>query len=188
MDNFYIQKNFAGIMDNDIVDGIDGISVSFWTQGCPFHCPGCHNQETWDFKGGIELPNDYINIVIDKLKANGIKRNLSILGGEPLCPENILIVHNLCKAVKYELPDTKIMLWTGYTMEQLKKRIKQNPKHCLKTLLNNELDFIIDGPYKQELRDLRLKLRGSSNQNVWKRIKTKFLKRTIWKKLQEDNI
>lgn len=172
-------KKFAGIIDNDIVDGMDGISVSFWTQGCPFHCPGCHNQELWDFNGGQVLPSSYNELICQKLNNNGIKRNLSILGGEPLCKENLQIVFDLCFYVKKHLPKTKIILWTGYTMKQLRKRMKIEPH--LKSLLNEFLDMIVDGPYKQELRDLRLKMRGSSNQNIWKKSKSWFLGRTIWK-------
>jgi anaerobic ribonucleoside-triphosphate reductase activating protein len=171
-------------MDNDIVDGIEGISVSFWTQGCPFHCPGCHNKDTWDFNGGKQLPSNYIERVYNKLIANGITRNLSILGGEPLCPENLAIVHRLCSDIKKRLPTVKILLWTGYTLQQLKVRAKTDIR--LQDLINECLDTIVDGPYKQDLRDLRLKLRGSSNQKVWKRTKSKFLKRTIWKEEKED--
>lgn len=165
------RNRFAGIIDDDIVDGIDGISVSFWTQGCPFHCPGCHNQETWDFNGGQRLPVDFVDIIYQKLIANGINRNLSILGGEPLCKENLDMVHYLCSDIKKRLPKIKIIIWTGYTLKQLKIRAKNNLR--IKDLLDNLLDVIIDGPYKQELRDLRLKLRGSSNQNVWKKYRYK---------------
>lgn len=179
---------YAGIMDNDIVDGIDGISVSFWTQGCPFHCPGCHNQETWDFNGGKKLPLDYASVVCKKLVNNGIKRNLSILGGEPLCKENLDIVYHLCSYVKSYLPKTKIIIWTGYTMEQLRIIAKKDLR--LKDLLNDFLDVIIDGPYKQDLRNLRLKLRGSSNQRIWHRVKRRFCflfkNRFIWKNFTEQ--
>ena len=86
---------FAGILDNDIADGMKGLSVSFWVQGCPFHCKGCHNSETWDYNRWIDWPERYKEIVYDKLIANGITRNLSILGGEPLCSENIMPYKNL---------------------------------------------------------------------------------------------
>ena len=76
---------FAGIMENDFTDGI-GICVSFWTQGCPYHCNGCQNPQTWDFNGGSELPDNYIDIII-KLLHKRFKHNLSILGGEPLCAD-----------------------------------------------------------------------------------------------------
>ena len=75
---------YAQIRDMDIVNG-EGIAVSLFVQGCPNHCPGCHNPETWDFNGGKEFTYDILNEIVDALTANGVKRSLSILGGEPLC-------------------------------------------------------------------------------------------------------
>jgi anaerobic ribonucleoside-triphosphate reductase activating protein len=74
----------AGLNKNDVING-EGVSVSLFLQGCHFHCKGCHNPETWDPKGGIEYDEDeLINEIIEAISANGIQRNLSILGGEPL--------------------------------------------------------------------------------------------------------
>ena len=75
---------YAGLIRNDF-SAAPGISVSFFTQGCPNHCLGCHNPETWDFNGGKEFTYDILNEIVDALTANGVKRSLSILGGEPLC-------------------------------------------------------------------------------------------------------
>ena len=85
---------YAGIIENDTVDIDNGIAVSFWCQFCPHHCEGCHNPETWDKQGGYELPKDYIQQIIGLLKKNGIHRDLSILGGEPLCDANIQTVYD----------------------------------------------------------------------------------------------
>ena len=80
---------YAAIMGNDVLDGFHGTTVSFWTQGCPFHCKGCHNAHTWDFNGGIEDDVEHIiSIIKEKLVANGVQRDFSVLGGEPLCDEN----------------------------------------------------------------------------------------------------
>ena len=140
------------------------------------------------FSGGKKLPLDYASVVCKKLVNNGIKRNLSILGGEPLCKENLDIVYHLCSYVKSYLPKTKIIIWTGYTMEQLRIVAKKDLR--LKDLLNDFLDVIIDGPYKQDLRNLRLKLRGSSNQRIWHRVKRRFCflfkNRFIWKNFTEQ--
>ena len=70
-------KKYAQINKNDFCNGV-GVSVSFWVQGCPHRCEGCHNPETWDFNGGQDLPTDYIGQIIQAISANGIKRNLSI--------------------------------------------------------------------------------------------------------------
>ena len=70
---------YAGMLENDFVNG-QGVCVSFWCQGCPLHCPGCHNPQTWSFEGGLEATeDDIINHVLKALKANGILRNLSIV-------------------------------------------------------------------------------------------------------------
>ena len=115
---------YAGIIEDDFADSDDGISVSFWVQGCPFHCPGCHNPQTWDYNGGQKLPPDFKEQILAALDKNGIKRNLSILGGEPMCEQNIELVHTLLSFIKFKLPDTKVYLWTGFTLEDLKHRRK----------------------------------------------------------------
>lgn len=156
---------YAQIIENDIVDSVDGINVSFWCQGCYFHCKNCHNQGTWDVNGGYELPNDYKEIVLELLHKNGINRNLSILGGEPLIVENRQIVLDLILFIKKYSPSTKIYLWSGYTFQQLKK-IKDDR---IKLILKN-IDYFIDGLFDETKKDLSLKLRGSSNQNIYRRI------------------
>lgn len=149
---------YAKIMPNDIVDG-EGICVSFWTQGCPHRCVGCHNPETWDFNGGIEEePSILINKILTLLRKNNVKRNLSILGREPLCPQNIDFIFELCQQVKEKYPDTKIFLWTGYYKEKLKQEIQNK--------IEKYIDILIDGPFILEQRDLTLKLRGSRNQRI----------------------
>ena len=78
---------YAGIIKNDF-SAAPGTSVTFFTQGCPHKCEGCHNPETWDFEGGEEVTHDTILEIIEAITANGLHRNLCIMGGEPLCPEN----------------------------------------------------------------------------------------------------
>jgi len=112
---------YAGIIKNDIAAG-EGVNVTFFTQGCPFHCEGCHNPQTWDFLGGKELTADVIADLLKSLGENGVKRNLSIMGGEPLCKENIFLTQMLIFNVKEKYPDIKIYIWTGYTYEELLAR------------------------------------------------------------------
>ena len=133
---------YAGLIKNDF-SAAPGISVSFFTQGCPHHCKGCHNPETWDFDGGKEFTYDVLNEVIDALTANGVKRSLSILGGEPLCEENVFLTLLLIKTVKERLPNTKIYIWTGYYYDEL---IKRSSDSHLKAILDYT-DYLIDGPY-----------------------------------------
>lgn len=153
---------YALVKDNDIANG-DGIGVSFYTQGCPHHCPNCFNPETWDFKGGQEFSPDVLEHVINALTENGIKRHLSILGGEPLCEENLFLTTLLIRTVKERLPDVKIYIWSGYYYEDLVN--KSSMFNNLKYILENA-DILVDGPFIEEFKDLRLKMRGSSNQRI----------------------
>lgn len=153
---------YAGIIKNDIASA-PGVCVSFFTQGCPFHCKNCHNPETWDFNGGYLFTYKVIDELIDSIKANNIQRNLCIVGGEPLCDENIPLVFKVIKAVKQEFPNIKITIWSGYIWEQLSQRMKENFK--LKYILKN-IDYLVDGKYIDELRDITLYMRGSKNQRI----------------------
>lgn len=147
---------FSKIKNNDIVNGI-GITLSVWTQGCPHRCKGCFNKETWDFNSGKEFTNDDLNYIISNIDSFNVKRNLSVLGGEPLCPQNVEGVINLCREFKKVYPDKLIYLWTGYTIEEFNKLQKQILEY---------VDFIIDGKFEEAKKNLNLKLRGSSNQRI----------------------
>lgn len=150
---------YAGLISNDFADG-KGVCVSFWTQGCPHHCVGCHNPETWDFNGGEELPLDIYDKIDRAILANGIQRNFSILGGEPLCIENLNLTYQVLEHVRRRFPDITIYCWTGYKLEELKKR-----NDITKSILGL-INVLIDGPFIQEQRDITLSLRGSLNQRV----------------------
>lgn len=153
-------SRYAKIMTNDIVDGTD-VCVSLWMQGCPIKCQGCHNSSIWDFNGGYEIPTDIRGHIIKAICANGIIRNFSVLGGEPLCQENVQDVDDIISGVRIAYPEIKIFLWTGYTLEQLKE---QKNKH-IDNILSN-IDVLIDGPYIESLRNITLELRGSANQRI----------------------
>ena len=149
---------YAGILYNDFA-AAPGVSVTFYTQGCPHRCAGCHNPETWDFNAGKEFTYDILNDIINGLQANGIERSLAIQGGEPLCPQNEFLTLLVIKTVKEKLPDTKIFVWTGYYFDD----IPQTPHN--KQILEM-IDCIIDGPYIHEERDITLPMRGSRNQSI----------------------
>lgn len=149
---------YAAIENNDYING-EGMCVSFWVQGCPHKCEGCHNPEAWSFEGGQELPNDYKGNIIKAISANGITRNFSVLGGEPLCSENLDLTLSTISAVRAAYPNIRIFLWTGYCLED----IKENP--VVKEILE-QINVLIDGPFIQEQRDITLKLRGSKNQRI----------------------
>ena len=153
-------KKYAGLITNDFVNG-EGVCVSYFAQGCPHRCEGCFNPETWDFNGGKDLPDDIRGQIIKAICANGIIRNFSVLGGEPLCEENVEEIENIIIGVRTAFPNIKIFVWTGYTLEQL--TIKNNPH--INNILNH-IDVLIDGPFIESQKDLTLKLRGSKNQRI----------------------
>ena len=151
---------YSGIILNDIT-AAPGLCVSFFTQGCPHRCPGCHNPGTWSFDGGIDFTMDTLETIISGLTAQGIQRNLCIMGGEPLCEENAFLTHMILREVKSRLPDVKIYIWTGYVYEDL---IKNSNPHITNSLAM--ADILIDGPYIEAERDLTLPMRGSRNQRI----------------------
>ena len=138
----------------DISDG-PGVRASIFMQGCEFHCKNCFNQETWDFNGGKEFTDDTIKEVLDICAQPQIK-GLSILGGEPMHPNNIEGTTKLAKAFKEKYPEKTVWAWSGFKFDEYLKD-KEVAKY---------LDVIVDGQYKDELHDFRLKWRGSSNQRV----------------------
>ena len=148
---------YTKIKENDVVNG-EGVCVSVWTQGCPHHCKGCFNISTWDYNGGHKWKPEDKERVLKLLDKNGVYRHLSILGGEPLCPENIHGVIELCEYIKLFRPDTKIYVWTGYLFEKL---ISEYGRFIFK-----DIDVIIDGKFEEDKKDIRLKMRGSSNQRI----------------------
>lgn len=150
---------YAKINPNDVANG-EGICVSLFVQGCPHRCKGCFNPETWDFEGGFEFTDREMNFILEALCINGVQRNFSILGGEPLAPENIETVYNIIKKVRSAFPEIKIYLWTGYCLDKISY-------YPLAKKIILMVDYIIDGPFEENKKDLTLKLRGSSNQKIW---------------------
>lgn len=137
----------------DIANG-PGARLSVWVSGCPHHCKNCFNSELWDFSKGIDY-NDFIEQkILTDLNREYIA-GLSLLGGDPLDPRNQPDVYRLVQKVKEKYPNKTIYLWTGYIWEDIKE--------C-ETL--KYVDVLIDGPFVEDLKDLSLPLRGSSNQRI----------------------
>lgn len=151
---------YAGINKNDFA-AAPGVSVTFFTQGCPHCCKGCHNPETWDFNGGKDFTPQVLDEIVAALTANGINRSFCLMGGEPLCDENLELAALVLSYIREKVPGTKIYIWTGFIYENLLK--KQSPE--LQKILGMT-DVLVDGPYIEELRDITLPLRGSSNQRI----------------------
>ena len=152
---------YAGIIYDDTA-AAPGLCLSFYTQGCPIHCPGCHNPETWDPDGGHEFTAQTMDKIMTGLTKNGVTRNLAILGGEPLSQYNLFLTAMIIQTVKEHLPQVSIWIWSGYNIEEI---LAMTTPH-LKLILS-KIDAIVAGPYVDSLRDITLPFRGSSNQKVF---------------------
>lgn len=144
--------NLAGIINDSIVDG-PGIRTTIFGQGCPHHCLGCHNPETWDFGCGTEMEEEK---VLEIVESNPLCRGVTFSGGEPFSQaEGFGKLAQLLKEKGYEVAS-----YSGFTFEQLMNGTKSQ-----QTLLKT-IDVLIDGPFKQEERSLGLRFRGSRNQRI----------------------
>ena len=159
---------YASMRNLDISNG-EGVGVSLFVQGCPFHCKNCFNSETWDFNGGKEWTEETKNKFMELIDRPYIKR-VSFLGGECLAEQNLDEVLKLVQEIRISFLEKTIWLYTGYSYSE----IFRGQSSCLSQEgLNNfkrrkiiELcDVLVDGEYIDEQKDLTLKWRGSKNQN-----------------------
>lgn len=155
--------NYQSITYPDFNNGL-GCRVTLWVSGCPHHCPGCHNQHTWEPDSGQEFTYNSKQQLIEILEKPYIK-GVTISGGEPLASYNTTTISKLVEELKIRFPEKDIWLYTGYTIDQLSNvDIKQYV--YIQTILEN-IDYIVDGSYMEKLRDISLPFRGSSNQNIY---------------------
>ena len=144
--------DLSGIVSDSIVDG-PGIRTCVFCQGCPHHCEGCHNPETWPFGCGTPMSEER---VLEIVKSNPLCRGVTFSGGEPFAQaEGFARLADLLKAAGYEVAS-----YSGYTFEQL---LQGTPAQ--KQLLER-LDVLIDGPFVLSERSLQLVFRGSRNQRI----------------------
>lgn len=144
---------YSQIRSMDVADG-PGIRVSLFVQGCHFHCPGCFNESTWDFNGGKDFTQKEFDRLMELCGKSHVA-GLSVLGGEPLTPENIDTVIAVCKKFKELYPNKNIWLWSGYLFENV-----------INKDIFKYIDVMVDGQFKLELKNLSLKYCGSENQRV----------------------
>ncbi len=137
----------------DISNG-PGVRVSVFMQGCTFNCKNCFNPETHDFNGGNEFTEQTIEEILNLCEKSYIV-GLSILGGEPMHPQNIEGTCKLAKAFKEKFPDKTVWVWTGFLFDNLKG-----------TEALKYIDVLVDGQFKEELKNPMLQYKGSSNQRV----------------------
>ena len=152
--------NFADIKRVDVANG-PGVRVSLFVSGCTHRCPGCFNPETWDFAFGAPFGEEQLREILTLLDRPYI-RGLSLLGGEPFEPENQGTVLELVRRVRRELPQKDVWCYTGYLYEaQAAGLVGEHSRDLLA-----ELDVLVDGPFVEAQKDLKLRFRGSANQRI----------------------
>ncbi len=157
--------NYATIKWTDIANG-EGVRISLFVSGCTHRCKNCFNEIAWDFAYGKPFDEETQSLILKEL-SSGYIAGLSLLGGEPLEPQNQEALYPFIKKVKEAYPQKTIWCYTGFTFDEKSKRLKEAHKN---TAITKELiemfDVLVDGAYIEELKDIRLKFRGSSNQRV----------------------
>ncbi len=155
--------HYGNIKKCDVANGV-GVRTSLFVSGCRNRCKNCFNPETWDFNYGDEFTDEVADEIIASLKPNHIA-GLTILGGEPMEPENQKGLLPFIQRVRREVPDKTIWIYTGYTLEKdLLPGGAKNTPETLEILKN--IDVMVDGRFVEELKDVTLKFRGSSNQRI----------------------
>lgn len=155
--------NYANIKKCDVANG-EGIRVSLFVSGCTHYCKGCFNYEAWDFNFGKEYTKETEDHIIELLSSSYIK-GLSLLGGEPLHPDNQAQVASLVKRVRKELPNKDIWCYTGYVFDKEILDGMYKELSTTKDIIDN-VDVLVDGKFIIDLADKRLRFRGSSNQRI----------------------
>ena len=155
--------NYAEIKKTDIANG-EGVRVSLFVSGCRRHCKGCFNKIAWDFSYGKPFTEEVEEELISALSPYYIA-GLTLLGGDPMEPENQRALLPFVRKVRARLPEKNIWCFTGYTYEG--GTLQEDAVRCETTReLISLLDVLVDGKFEEELKDIRLKFRGSSNQRV----------------------
>ena len=149
--------NYHNIKTDDMLNG-DGLRVTCWVSGCNMGCFNCYNPQTWDFNSGIPFTDDTMQEILYDLSKPYIK-GLTLSGGHPLDPHNAPKVLEIVKRVKMVFPNKDIWIYSGYEWENIIKN------ETLREILKYT-DVLVDGVYIDELRDISLPFRGSSNQRI----------------------
>ena len=167
--------NYHKIEKTSVANGT-GIRVVLWVSGCSLHCKGCHNPETWSLNSGKLFDEEAKRELFEALDKPYIQ-GITFSGGHPLEDENLDIVYELCYEIKKKYPTKDIWLYTGYNFDDFLSLFQVMPKQTylydynfilLGRIANiiSMCDVIVDGQYIEELRDIALKWKGSSNQRV----------------------
>ena len=145
---------YYGKIESCSITSGPGCAVSLFVSGCEHHCKGCFQPETWNFNYGKEFTEQTAQCILELAKPDYIS-HFAIFGGEPLHPQNRQATLDLVKKFKSVYPEKTVWLWTGYLWEEVASDI-----------IGSGIDVLVDGRFVEDLKDLRLKYRGSSNQRV----------------------
>ena len=149
--------NYEKIDKCSVSNGL-GVRTVLWVSGCNIHCKNCHNQSTWDFNSGIPFTEETMQELLYDLSKPYIK-GCTLSGGHPLDPRNAPKVLEIVKRVKMVFPNKDIWIYSGYVWENIIK------DETLREILKYS-DVLVDGAYVDELRDISLPFKGSSNQRI----------------------
>ena len=157
--------NYAAIKKSDVANG-EGIRTTLFVSGCRNRCPGCFQPETWSFDYGNPFTSEVAESIFDTFK-NPVVRGLTILGGEPMEPENQEGLLPFLEEFKERYPDKTLWLFTGNTYEELTAGVGNHYK-CLPitSRILELVDILVDGRFDKEKKRLGLRFRGSSNQRI----------------------
>lgn len=155
--------NYGEIKKFDIANGL-GVRVSLFVSGCRHRCPNCFNSATWDFGFGKPFTKETEDEIIDALSPDYIA-GFSLLGGEPFEPENQKVLLPLLKRIKQTYPSKNIWCYTGFTFDKELNGNSRANTHITKDMLS-QIDVLVDGRFIEDLKDISLKFRGSSNQRI----------------------
>lgn len=155
--------NYGTIKEYDIADG-PGVRVSLFVSGCRHHCKGCFNEETWNFNYGEPFTDEVKDRILKLLEPVYIQ-GFSLLGGEPFEPENQVVLVKLLREIKEMYPKKDIWCYSGYLFD-----VDLAEGGRVHTEVTDEMlsyiDVLVDGEFVEELKDITLKFRGSSNQRI----------------------
>ena len=155
--------NYGEIKKTDIANG-EGVRVSLFVSGCTHHCEGCFNPETWNFCYGKEFTSETEKELLNALSPDFIN-GLTLLGGEPFETQNQRAIAPFLKKVREQFPNKNIWCYTGYLFDE--ELLKDSRARCEVTdEMLSMIDVLVDGEFKQELKNITLRFRGSENQRI----------------------
>ena len=156
--------NYGQVFYADTANGI-GARISLFVSGCTHHCPGCFNEETWDFNFGDPFTKEVEDDIIEHLRPSYID-GLSLLGGEPMEAQNQRALLPFLERVKQEVPHATVWIYSGYTFEEL---LDETNSRCHTEATRRILelaDILVDGKFILAEKDMKLRFRGSRNQRI----------------------